>query len=84
MTGMTCNELINDACHIWIAAQALHNCTYVAIVGHVGNPSRVENVLIVDLHKLSSSFCRSYRCNAGLFLWLTIDLPYPSTAVWMP
>ena len=40
-----------------LVRQALHDCTNVAIVCNVGNPSRVENVSIVDFHKFSFAFC---------------------------
>ena len=47
---------VDDRCHFgWSQVrQALHDLTYVAIVCHIGNPSRVECVSIVASHKLQA------------------------------
>ena len=65
---MAWSELVNDRCHFWMVRQALHDFTYVAIVCHVGNPSRVECASIVDFHKLSTASCRPYHHSVGLFV----------------
>ena len=51
-----------------LVRQALHDCTNVAIVCNVGNPSRVENVSIVDFHKFSFAVCSRSHCNVGFLL----------------
>ena len=68
---MAWNKLVNDRGHFWMVRQAMCDCTYVAIVCHVSNPSRVESVSIVNFHKLSTASCRTYHCSVEL-LWLTI------------
>ena len=65
---MAWSELVNDRYHFWMVRQALHDFTYVAIVCHVDNPSRVESVSKVDFHKLSTAPCRPYHHSVGLFL----------------
>ena len=78
---MACSELVKD-CHLWIVEQALHDCTYVAIV-------RQQNGYLhcrPQLQKLSAASGMPCRSSIGLFSWSAtiIDLSWVSNTTYMP
>ena len=44
--GMACSDLVKNRWHLWMIKQALYNSINIAVVCHVGNPSRVKTVSI--------------------------------------
>ena len=51
---MAWSKLVNDRCHF---RQVLHDFTYVGIVCHIGNPSRVESVSSVKKLHADPFYC---------------------------
>ena len=56
--GMACSDLVKNRWHLWMIKQALYNSINIAVVCHVGNPSRVKTVSIEYLPWLSTATYR--------------------------
>jgi len=78
---MACSELVKH-CHLWNVEQALHDCTYVAIV-------RQKNGYLhcrLQLQKVSAASGRPCRSSIGLFSWpaIIVDLSWVFNSTYMP